>query len=169
MSNILSEVIKIIIVYIAFLSVISALLKVLSFSYFVTNAQKITKFKLNELFLKFAGIIFILVELLIPTIFLIKGELYPTLIFCFIIIYIVATLFVLPSVIKRDEIECGCYGTFFKTRANWGKLLENTVYIGFLTMSFFLINSNVDTYIYLIALFIVLVRIYLLKKGSESL
>lgn len=164
MSDLINYGVKVIIVYISYFSIVSAILKLSSFEYFIANNHKITNYKIDDSLLKYSGFIFILLELILPSIIVIEGNINHLYILALGILYIIATLSILPSAIKGKRIECGCFGIYFKTQINWIKIMENIIYISTIFLVILLEDTEITLSIYFYSFLLMIVRIFFLRK-----
>ena len=151
------------------LNLVSALLKLLSFNYFVSNTMKIVNYKIHTPVMTFILIIFVLSELLISIIILYSSIIYLCLLLIVILLFVIATLSLVPSLIKKKQFNCGCYGIYIKSKISNGKIIENFVYILFLTAYLILYEeSKIFSYTYVLSFVFLCIRIiFLLRKERK--
>ncbi|WP_454306670.1 MauE/DoxX family redox-associated membrane protein [Staphylococcus hominis] len=157
------------VVYILMLNLVSALLKLLSFNYFIANTMKIINYKIHVSLMTIALVIFVLFELLSSIIILSSSTIYFYLIIIVILLFIIATLSLVPSLVKKKNFNCGCYGSYIKSTIDKNKVIENFIYI--LILLIYLVwceDSKIPIYIYLLSFVFLCIRILLLiKKGKK--
>lgn len=165
--NLIIYLIKVFIVYIAFFSMTSAIMKISSFEYFIATTNKISNYKINNTVIRYSAIIFLIIELLSPLLMLIEEEINILFATLLLLIYILATLYILPVVVKDIRVECGCFGSYFNITADWYKVLENTIYIVLILCIYVIKDVQITSFTYIFALILLIIRLYFLQKRGK--
>lgn len=169
MFDLINYIAKIIMVYIAYLSIVSAIMKISSFEYFIVNTHKISGFRINNNLIKYSAVIFLILELVIPFLSIAETKFNKLYILILGLIYILATIYILPIVIKGKRIECGCFGVYFKREINWYKIIENIIYICIIFFIYVIEDDGITYSTYVYALLLFLIRIYFLQKRVSDI
>lgn len=166
---------SIVLTYIFIMSIISSFLKSLHFSFFYLNTYEILNRKINLNVIKISSICFLILEFIVPTLALLN--LYIN----FSSIILVAFIYTLPTVVLviaiilgNKDVECGCFGTKFKVKISWSKVIQNLIYILFLIFSLNMSKLTIEIWqiglaILLNLLYFLILKIKYKKKEGKHL
>ncbi len=133
------NILNIIIAYILLLSIISSILKIISFNFFIENNQSLIGNKINYRKIYIFSIVLVASEILIP---LYVYTNYKAITFL-ILLYSIITIILFYSYRLNEKQFCGCHGIFLQEPINIYKISENILYI--LIMLIFLVLNSENT------------------------
>lgn len=155
------------ITYLIILNIISGILKINAFNYFVVNTKKLLNFNINYNFLRLLLGIFIFLEISSSVIFFLYGY-NPFIIYTILLLYLVSTFSILPHINQKEIINCGCFGNMFLEKISITKVLVNIS--AMLFFIYYLLHPNtymLNIYVFVLAIFLIIFKFINMWKSQE--